>query len=1080
MAEVSPFMFEDLQKPQFAYTRSHSSSNGSSSDNLPNTLNTKKITNLPSTLEANLKKLQTRNIELYTRKATALYNEYKQLHHTWNKFNHKSTSTSKTNHLRLSLLAFLRLNQDDSFIESIDENDQELKKYQLKVCKIASKVLSLWWNTLVEDLQANGSKFSTIDRSAYLECISRIISRKEWNAVKSQSTLYSSGLVATLDYCFNKLLVMKNISLSVNAFIGKVFAYGFLNLENFGHMLLFLLFVKNFTIKQIIENNPALEKLAGDEQLLKKFHPSLSNLVSFKGDFTEFLFIESANQHKLLALNCMKPPKTQYIEDLRIDLKDNNWVKKWAGFDSDIFCSFLRHYLALSVDVLDPFVLDYNELFKIPGFTIIYGHLVEILESNIMMIKKFKTTQAKETNFNSNYSTSSALKNFSIYLQKLPIIKVLKVIRDIIYDGDERKSSMVVSIFERILISKAKRVQAYSSVTCEAIYTIFMELLLHLQNDQYCFTRNLNLSFWVTGLLKMLDTDNMICQTRALSMLFNIWNLIPSDFFIKPSNNYGFDSSFWNKAPKNSLIFNLSNYLLSNEVWEKFFTHWHPLVRQFYQRLLIFKIIGNSNDNYSNYLNFKKILKSNLSSTFQIFKEEVSTDSITPIMNMDLMPANPMLNRKLIVSPMESFQSSMNILDNFDSVQFLQNGAGTSTRSATSSAMIIDTNKKIYAYDIFDEAIYSSSIGFNTSKSSTNLHSTGQSTRKNSPTSSPSMTRSSSATTLGRVPILGSALSFFKKVNQSQPTIKVNSRNSYSPSPTSSPQQALSPPYQGPEDQSIFRARTNSNVLNPVPSVSSSSSRSPSFKAPNSILSSPSSSLSDISDEDNNYSLQKHRQVSSNTLSSTASSRLSVLSSANSINSSSPMEALPTPPELLNKVPEIKKFKFRFQLVVANDPSQLQYRIVNASKGVSPKKFFLSEVNKARIPKMPTIPFEQKTNELGLVTDGAFYSFNGDREFSNDSDDEDDQLVVIPRNSISSRTQEDQKLTFNSIKNHLLLGKSLNEWELIVEEYEKYIGLVNEINSMSDTPISDEFFHDPMLIADIPPTSKSGNYSTLA
>lgn len=1079
MTDITEFPFQGLEKPRFAYTKTYSSSNGSSSDSLPNTLNTKKISNLPATLDASLKKIQSKNIELYSRKAGGLYNEYKKLHQSWGKFNNKSHSISKTNLLRLSLLSFLRLNQDDGFIDFIDDHDQELNKLQLKVCKLGTKVLSLWWNSLIEDLQTNWNKFSTIDRSAYLECISRIIARKEWNAIKQTSSLYSDNLIMTLGYCFNKLLVMKTISLSVNAFIGKVFAYSFLNLDKFGHMLLFLLFVKNYTIKKIMVNNPK-QPSTDDNISFKRIRSSLNTLVNFKGDFTEFIFDEDPKHQKIQTLNCMKPPKSTYLDDLLIDLKDNNWVKKWAGFDSDIFCSFLKHYLSLSIDTLDLSVLDFNELFKLPGFVIIYGHIAEILDSNIMMIKKFKTTQSKEVNYNSNVSTSNAMKNYNIFFQKLPIIKVLKVLREVLSEGDERKSSIITKMFENILYTKAKYVQAFNSVVCEAIYNIFLEFLLHLQTNQYSFIKSLNLSFWITGLLQMLKTDNMICQARALSHLFNIWSLIPSEYLINSKIKYEFDASEWVKNPKNTLIFNLSTYLLSQPVWETFFNHWHPLIRQFYQRLLVFKVIGNSDDNYSNYLNFKKLLRSNLSTTYDIFNEKTSNLKISPIMNIDLMPSNPLLNRKLIITPMDSMQTSINILDNFDSYQFLQNGAGLSRNSSTST-LIVDSNKKIYAYDIFDEAIYSSSIGTTSTSNQTARNSlSNSSTRKNTPSSSPSVTRSSSSTTLGRVPILGSALSFLKKVNQSQPSIKV-SNGTRSPSPNTSPVQTLHSPYQGPEEQfDDSRLRQGTIVLHPVQSLSSSSSRSPSFKTPTSLLSSPSSSMSEIS-EDDDFSFQKHRQPSSNTLNSTTSSRFSTTSSsASSVSSSTtPMESLPTPPELLIKVPDVKKFKFRFQLTFANDPTQLQYQIVNTSK-ISSKKFFLgSEVNHVHLPKFPRLPFDNKTNELGLMNNESFYKFEQDESFLDSSDDEADEFLVIPRNSMSSRVDKkanEPKITFSNLKNYLLLGKVLNEWDLIVDEYEKFVRLTNEMSDFNhhDLDNAGEFFSDPMLVADIPPTKVSG------
>lgn len=955
-----------------------------------------RITSLPFKLSTQASNDQVRS------RCRELLVDYKELQHQLQRFQSKHSQISRTNHLRLILLRFLRLKTDVVMDQSY--HHREMHDFVVKTSTYGVKVLLEWWSVLIEDLMGHGLTISSVDRSVYLECVTRIITRKEWTLL-DDTAVYSAQLQDTLEMCFTRLLAMKTISLPTSAFIGKIFAYAYFQVDGFAHVLLFALFVKNFSVQQVLRELPTLKRHTGT------WSNSLLKLVNYTGDYN--LSSDQPLDRRMARQNCIHAPERTRFGDFTINMRDTSWVKRWADYESDVFCSFLRHYFTLCSQE--------EELFQCPGFIILYAHIKDVFNYSCMSIVKFRQQPSENSNkalaMDAIYASSiqgSDKNNFPKFIRKLPIIPYFALVRSIVHECGEKEAQQATQLIEHLLISKAKTVQAHRSLHCEVVYELLIEYMVHLQHDSQKNIRDLNWNFWISGLVRMLDTGYLMSQARAIAYLFNIWSMLPLDFIVKDTE--GFTSESWISNPDLTLIYNISSFLISKPVWEMLFGHWDPLVRYFYMRLVVFKVIGSSSDNYGSYLNSKKSIKANLNATFELFQCYAKHHKPSSLSLLDLAPSNPIPNKKFIITSMDPKSLTSTYVDLLETSDNSRTGSMSS--STSSSTLLLPSSRKVYAYDVFDDAIYSSSLGSGTS---TPLAEKSMRSVSN-PGSPANKSRSPSSASLGRLPILSSALSFLKKVGSPQETMQ------------QTPPMSLSPDYEDARS-----SRTSPYLTTNVSLSSQGSSRSTSFlKRSPSSLSSPCSSVSEMSDEEFDGLLEPPKIPSYRSASSSTSRSSSASSSTSGLSQTTSMDALPSPPELLTKVPELKKYRLKFHLTTAHSSPNQQLHIAKSQGQV-----FFSGFAECK-PSRPLLPFEGP--RIGLLHDQSYGP--------QDSDEDEDGILMLPRTTLRNI---DSDLMFKDVKNYMLLGKFLNEWQSTVHEYEKFTEITQEPDN------EDESFVDPLL-----------------
>ncbi|KAK6459263.1 uncharacterized protein RJT20DRAFT_14656 [Scheffersomyces xylosifermentans] len=715
--------------------------------------------------------------------------QYKKLEIELNKFNSRkynhssSTSNSATlkgNILRTSLLPFLRTTS------TLDKYFPKNSKIYKSLTSVIVSILIRWWSSLLGNLtiaspssatsspsstpisasstssstsslnsvnsSASGTAplFSAIpasDRNAYLECISRIVTRDEWNSVDMDMYKdYESLLVSTLDYCIVKMSTLKIMSLSFSAFTGKIFAYSFFKLPDVSNALLFLL-----NVKQIIyeKTQKLLDKDKSEDadeivQMLYGIFPEhLHYLIKFNG------ISNLSTKGQKMYINCTPPPKhpVNGIKD-----PNGNWVRRWCNIDSNVFNSFFRHYVTILQNMTaDTFgekdaavVLRYS-----PGFQVILSHVVHIFQisvsristgstgksqpsSNISMVSGRSNRrvqnggsqrgQGTKYNSQSNGQSNSGSKsqanasvippppiaNFSIKQSDVyynSIIKIFKTLRDVVYWPNENDCIVpaLVKYVDRALIATAEETSVYDYTRNGLILTIVNEFINHVHSTAVHSTKSLiDWEFWLScNYMMITNTDHIQILLKNLAFLFNVWDMVPETLsryvsLNKPTMKVELPRYCgWMSDLNESIKYNFITFLISNECFERFVTHWNPIVRSYYLRLLVWRIIGINNYQSSIMIQTTKKLQEKINKSYEVLHDYTVKNS--GLLNLNFKPDNPLVNRKFGILP-------INVKDDYLSIHDDHNPDLLPATPIKSSEL-----RKTHPYEVFDEAIYTCS-----------------------------------------------------------------------------------------------------------------------------------------------------------------------------------------------------------------------------------------------------------------------------------------------------------------------------------------------------------------------------------
>lgn len=596
-------------------------------------------------------------------------------------------------------------------------------------------LLSKWWSSLLNYL-INSNNISNIDKSAYLECISKIISRVEWYHIDDLglSNNYKELLVLTLDYCINRLSCIKHLTLSMSAFVGKVFAYSFFNIEHVSNALLFLLNIKQAVFDDCCKNFPGPISSHDLDKLYKVFPDHLHYLIDYQGLPQK----QNLSDKQRFFLNCLLPPKhpVKGIKD-----PQGPWVRRWFNSDSDIFNSFLRHYCTITNTVLLHHRVDVSDelVLRLPGFSVILSHIFQIFQVSINRISKnnvdlkfnqeFQVNTINTNKYPSSPGTqnpgSSAKQNETYYNS---IFKIFRTLREINYQPDFKFSKSLIEFVDTILISFAKTVTIYDFNKNSLILNLVYEFLTYLDT--------VNWKFWLNCCYLMIEnTDHVQILLKNLSFLFNIWNKIPEMIEDTPPPN----TLAWYTNFDESFKENFVDWLISNKIWTKLFIHWNPIIRNYYLRLLIWRVIGINNFESSTSIKVSLKIERKLNQSFDKFHEFFNSPSNQ---GYYFRPDNPIINRKFLIlpiskddrmvndvtipvgsapspmqSPIQSPRRSLNEEDADEDETDDETSERTSTDNPNSetndsndevSTLISSSElKKAHPFEIFDETVYS-------------------------------------------------------------------------------------------------------------------------------------------------------------------------------------------------------------------------------------------------------------------------------------------------------------------------------------------------------------------------------------
>lgn len=256
-------------------------------------------------------------------------------------------------------------------------------------------------------------------------------------------------------------------------------------------------------------------------------------------------------------------------------------------------------------------------------------------------------------------------------------LKILAAVREILHN-----ESCCLPMFEAFSTQFEKLAQAVALKTslydvgacvilCDLVEEFLSSLMVTNFHDKHQILMQMenfiDWGFWIRVIQRLLSGENSNTELRALAFLFNVWEYIPISASSPPSfgpagdhNNIGgpededdiFDLYF---DEQEGLRWSFSVWLMSPELWQRYFCHWHPLVRAYYLRLLCWRVasVGTSSgllssvifSNYNTDVRF--LLEKRLQYTFSRY-QEMSNDN-SRIGKVSSLPCDPVLNKRLAI-----------------------------------------------------------------------------------------------------------------------------------------------------------------------------------------------------------------------------------------------------------------------------------------------------------------------------------------------------------------------------------------------------------------------------------------------
>lgn len=890
-------------------------------------------------------------------------------------------------------------------------------------------------------LPAAHAQVGSSDRNAYLEGISRIIARREWFALhkkldKDLIHQFEYLLETTLDCCVYKLQNYKQVPLSLLSFIGKVFAYLFFHIPEVGKALMFLLGTKLSQLDRVKkcffedddydEEETANLKTDMRKVFAEVFPPHLHEFIDFQGNRAN----TQLTRGQRTLINSVPPPK----HPVR-GIKDPNgiWVKRWNSYDSDIFCSFFRHYINIIEALVGKNnVLDYQTLIKYcPGLCIITAHISQNIKNVIynrpmlpspvipanISIDLPPTTKASPLpptpprGSNGNSSNGGGAANENVANSKYSsLVKIFNVLRDALYNSNSVLRELI-HIIDAILISEAKTISVYDVNKVGPVFGVVYEFASYIDGNPFGY--DLNWTFWLDCNFRMLTcTDHIQLILRSLSFIFNSWDLIPNSFNFSPVPDL--NATFENQDENYPWILfaeygdklNFSHWLVSQDTFEKFFIHWHPIVRSYYIRLLVWRMIGVNNLEDAVQIDLISELNFALSTSFDSLIEHserlaLSNTRYSFLQALNFKIDSPLANRRLTV---------MAIRDEYLDLECFHD------------------LRKTHPFEIFDEAVYTCLALTDNPLSNSN----------NAPNNIEGSAGSLNAKAERSKGLVNSLGKFFKGLTVKGEQDVNSSEDSLGPLPAStsiSSNGSRSTSLGNLGIESKFGSFTSLILRSPSPSLFS-------FNLDPTSLSLFSSEDDDESDIDKvSSSLDEIDQIfaygeeSYESIYGDSSSPSTPKSSQSRRDTTPASRAYSSRKTIFKSPPDVIRPIYKIDIVLDHDSFNDKIRIVNNSaRGGYP--WVISLRNQYELPPEPMIP-----NISIFITNDPFNKFLIQEEYMIFNNGEDQNCQT---NGLFQR-----KLTMNEVNN---LGKSLFEYHKVVEEFKFFLQKRVEFDHLNSLP----------------------------
>ncbi|KAL4800522.1 hypothetical protein BDV19DRAFT_353191 [Aspergillus venezuelensis] len=630
-----------------------------------------------------------------TKKKDELWNTFRGLEADFQKFQSKS-SAFKANVIRASLVPFLNRPHPSQEIKSLRPEDLDRRV----------NILNKWWIGLLDMLNGkNNQAISGTDRPVYLEAVVGIMSRPEWKipfpmpppetqlpkplkgsaTSISESSEASSGsdfLVESIHHNIRNIFTqnllsqmafvvermsMRHASASLVAFCGKACAYAFFFCPGVADILVRLWNIPPNIIRRVYTESHAGKSLgvrATTQELALNFPPALRPL--------------SFHAHTALVRYLRQKPEVP-VNTTQIQWQ-SPWVSRWCGRDTDLFYVFVKYIQLLYVDAI-PSYLEKSARILSPGLLPIYSQILVVLEDTLY---KQSQVQVPESSHNTAAITfddfiegadgsASALPLGTANSQRsMAENRLIMLLRDFLSELSVEPNSarlFYAESFCMIMKTTAQRTSLFDHNACFLLCDFVEEAIPIIARYSRSIEMDLfDWKFWLEACRQMMQSQNSLTEVRVFSFLFCIWGTWTSSEERKADLCLGF--------------------LLDEPLFYHYFSHWSPMVRAYFHRLLCWRL-GRFNGDPSP---LDSIIYETLSNRLQrlwyfylAVQNKAESGLAAPLSSA---PCTPAPGRRIIIIRCDNPMSPSNLFMTFDRVlpQSAPNPSSSSSSSKSDTA----------------------------------------------------------------------------------------------------------------------------------------------------------------------------------------------------------------------------------------------------------------------------------------------------------------------------------------------------------------------------------------------------------
>ncbi|THC95736.1 hypothetical protein EYZ11_004775 [Aspergillus tanneri] len=547
-------------------------------------------------------------------------------------------------------------------------------------------ILNKWWTGLLEMLNGkHNQSISGTDRPVYLEAVVGIMTRPEWRipfpmrpsdgrspkplqhapSSISESSEGSSGSDFLVESIYHNIrniftqnllsqmafvvdrMSMRHAPASLVAFCGKACAYAFFFCPGVADILVRLWNTFPNVFRRILSQSNvdrSSSTRAFTRDLSLNFPIALRSLAFH----AHTPLVRYLRQKPDVPLNTAQIPW------------QNPWVSRWCGRDSDLFFVFVKYVHILYSDAL-PLDIDKEQRILAPGLLPIHAQVLVVLEDTLY---KQSVPQAPE-----NTHTAAAI-TFDDFIEgadaavsALPLgaanshrsmaeNRLIILLRDFLSESSVEPNQarlLYAESFSGIMKAAAQTISLFDHNACFLLCDFIEEVISIITR----FSRMVELEifdwkFWLEVCKQMMQSHNSLTEVRVFSFLFCIWGA-------------------WTASEERKEALCLG-FLLDEQLFFHYFSHWSPMVRAYFHRLVCWRMGRFNGDPSPLETKIYETLLARLQRIWRYYLafQTKAEETLTPPLSS--APCTPAPGRRIIIIRCDNPMSPSHLFVSFDRV----------------------------------------------------------------------------------------------------------------------------------------------------------------------------------------------------------------------------------------------------------------------------------------------------------------------------------------------------------------------------------------------------------------------------